>query len=228
MADVCLIDGGYRNNASSRPFQRSPSPRAYGGRASSPTDTFRSASPLLGLRGFQRSPSPTASYRSSSPGAALPTSSIQSISFCVKTPSTNKSYDLQASPEATVAFVKVLIAEVAGIAYQDLRLIFGGKELQNAETLKDLKVVGGSTILMVARPPAPFVLSVTTAGGKTITLQVPAQTDAVPVGLVCDLMERAEKLPTEKQRLMSGGQQLQRDRFLSSYGIKEGSRLLLV
>ncbi len=52
-----------------------------------------------------------------------------------------------------MAFVKVLVAEVAGVAYQDQRLIFAGKELQNAQTLRDVKVVGGSNILMVARPP---------------------------------------------------------------------------
>ncbi|KAF8911297.1 hypothetical protein CPB85DRAFT_1253147 [Mucidula mucida] len=215
-------DGKRRNNAS---IQRPPSP--YGERVPA---SISAASPF---RGFQRAPSPRPSSSGAVSQGRQPNSSIQTISFSVKTPSNNKSYDLQASPQATVAFVKVLVAEVAGVAYQDQRLIFAGKELQNAQTLRDVKVVGGSNILMVARPPggsapAPFVLSVTTTGGKTITVRVPAQTDAVPVGLVCDLIERAEKLPSEKQRLMSGGQQLQRDKFLSSYGIKEGSRILLV
>lgn len=64
---------------------------------------------------------------------------------------TGKTRTVDVNPDSTIAFIKQKLQEKEGIAPEEARLIFGGKNLEDDKTLRDYNLVANSTIHLVLR-----------------------------------------------------------------------------
>jgi len=141
-----------------------------------------------------------------------------------KTPE-GKSFTLEVESNDTIADVKRKIQEAEGIPPEEQRLIFSGKQLENATTVEECNIQE-STIMLVRRPTGIQIVVRKLGGdGKAIALAVePKDT----IASVKRKIQETEGIPADEQRLIFSGTALEDDRTIAECNIQKESILNLV
>jgi len=120
----------------------------------------------------------------------------------------------------TVSDIKDRIEEREGIASYQQHLIFSGKRLMNNNTLKGYGIQCESTLFLVVwlKGSDKPVLFIKTATGRIITIDRVNLKDTIM--RIKARIERVERIPLERQRLIFAGSELENDKTLEDYGIQ--------
>ena len=137
---------------------------------------------------------------------------------------TGKIINLDVDPSDTIKTVKDLILKKEGFPPEQQRFIFGGRQLEDNNTLAQYNIKNQSTIHLIFKASF-FKIFLKTLTGKIINLDViPSDT----IKTVKDLIFTKEGIPPEYQRFIFGGRQLEDNNTLARYNIKNQYTIQLI
>ncbi|GBB84242.1 hypothetical protein RclHR1_10870003 [Rhizophagus clarus] len=129
---------------------------------------------------------------------------------------------LHPSENDTIHDLKQMVQESTLIPVYKQLLLFGGKQLDDFSTLKSYNIQNNSTLELAM---VPFRLNVMTQDGKVIKLSV---TEDNIIYEVKQMIQKCEGIPSYKQRLLSGRNQLRGSSTLKDCGIQDETTLELI
>lgn len=138
---------------------------------------------------------------------------------------TGKTITVDVNEGDTIETLKQKINEKEGIPTDQQRLIFSGKQMEDERTLSDYGVTNGATMHLVLRLRGGMQLFVKTLTGKTITVDV---NEGDTIETLKQKINEKEGIPTDQQRLIFSGKQMEDERTLSDYGVTNGATMHLV
>jgi serine/threonine protein kinase/ubiquitin len=133
--------------------------------------------------------------------------------------------ELDVNPKDLVWMVKTKLHEKLGIPPLKQSLIFRGQEMDDAKRLDAYDVQRNSTMHLIERAPTSIRVFVMRLTGDVIALEV---TPTELIGAVKAMVQDEEGIPTERQRLIYRGLQLEDRRSLAEYDIQENGTIHLI